>query len=121
MITHINTTATTTKEAATTKEKSRVISDVSHVYSHVISGDMNLDILPLEQARDATVSFRQRSIFSGPSEAHSYHYYVEVHWSPKVPNMKEFFKNIHSLPTGLSFKLTNQVVSFTQSANSSTL
>ena len=68
MITHINTTATTTKEAATTKEKSRVISDVSHVYSHVISGDMNLDILPLEQARDATVSFRQRSIFSGPSE-----------------------------------------------------
>ena len=56
------------KEVATTKEKSRVISDVSHVYSHVISGDMNLDILPLEQARDATVSFRQRSIFSGPSE-----------------------------------------------------
>merc|ERR1719474_2376005 len=49
VITHINTTTATTKEAATEKEKSRVISDVSHVYSHVISGDMNLDILPLEQ------------------------------------------------------------------------
>ena len=48
-------------------------------------------------------------------------YYREVHWAPEVPNVKEFFKNIHSLPAGLSFKLTNQVATFTQLANSSTL
>ena len=35
--------------------------------------------------------------------------------------MKTFFKNIHSLPAGLSYKLTNQVASYTQSANSRTL
>ena len=46
-------------------------------------------------------------------------YYREVHWTPEVPNVKEFFKNIHSLPAGLSFKLTNQVPSFTQSTNES--
>ena len=42
-----------------------------------------------------------------------------LHWAPLVQNVKEFFKNINSLPTGLSFKLTNQVTSFTQSANES--
>ena len=47
--------------------------------------------------------------------------YREVHWAPEIPNVKEFFKNIHSLPAGLSFKLTNQVAGFMQSANSSTL
>ena len=46
-------------------------------------------------------------------------YYRGVHWAPEVPNVKEFFKNIHSLPAGLSFKLTNQVAGFMQSANSS--
>merc|ERR1712131_504710 len=45
--------------------------------------------------------------------------YREVHWTPEIPNVKEFFKNIHSLPAGLSFKLTNQVAGFMQSANSS--
>ena len=47
--------------------------------------------------------------------------YREVHWAPEVPNVKEFFKNINSLLAGLSFKLTNQVASFTQLANNSTL
>jgi len=44
-----------------------------------------------------------------------------VHWAPEIPNVKEFFKNIHYLPAGLSFKLTNKVAGFMQSANSSTL
>ena len=46
-------------------------------------------------------------------------YYREVNWAPEIPNVKEFFKNIHSILTGLSFKVTNQVASFTQSANDS--
>ena len=37
---------------------------------------------------------------------------LEVHWAPEIPNVKEFFKNIHSPPAGLSFKLTNQVATF---------
>ena len=45
--------------------------------------------------------------------------YREVHWAPEVPNMKEFFKNFISLPADLSYKLTNQVASFIQSANDS--
>ena len=48
-------------------------------------------------------------------------YYRGIHWAPEVPNVKEFFKNINSLLAGLSFKLTNQVASFTQLANNSTL
>ena len=42
-------------------------------------------------------------------------------FSNQLQNIIEFFKNIHSLPAGLSFKLTNQVARFTQLANSSTL
>ena len=45
--------------------------------------------------------------------------YREVHWATEIPNVKEFFKNIHNLPAGLSFKLTNQVASFIYSANDS--
>ena len=30
-----------------------------------------------------------------------------VHWASEIPNVKEFFKNIHSLLASLSFKLTN--------------
>ena len=45
--------------------------------------------------------------------------YREVHWATEIPNVKEFFKNIHYLPAGLSFKLTNQVASFIHSANDS--
>ena len=36
----------------------------------------------------------------------------EVHWVTEIPNVKEFFKNIHLLLKGLSFKLTNQVATF---------
>ena len=42
-----------------------------------------------------------------------------VHWTPEIPNVKEFFKNIQSLLASLSFKLTNQMASFTQSTNNS--
>ena len=45
--------------------------------------------------------------------------YTEVHWAPEISNVKEFFKNIHSFLASLSFKLTNHVASFTQSANDS--
>ena len=38
--------------------------------------------------------------------------YKEVHWGTVISNVKEFFKNIHSLPAALSFKLTNQVATF---------
>ena len=41
----------------------------------------------------------------------------KVHWAPEILNVKEFFKNIHSFLASLSFKLTNHVASFTQSAN----
>ena len=40
-------------------------------------------------------------------------YYREAHWAPYIPNAKEFFKNIHSLLTDLSFKL--QLVLHSQS------
>ena len=43
----------------------------------------------------------------------------EVHLATEIPNVKEFFKDINSLLAGLSFKLTNQVASFIQSANDS--
>ena len=36
-----------------------------------------------------------------------------IELSPEIPNMKEFFINMDSLPEGL--KLTNQVVSYTVS------
>ena len=39
---------------------------------------------------------------------------IKEHWAPEVPN-------IHSLPAGLCFKLTNKVARFTQLANNSTL
>ena len=42
-----------------------------------------------------------------------------MHLATEIPNVKEFFKNIHSLQAGLSFKLTKQVASFIQSANDS--
>ena len=31
----------------------------------------------------------------------------KVHWAPEIPNVKEFFKNIHSLLASLNLNLTN--------------
>ena len=53
------------------------------------------------------------------SEFFRYQLKMLIDWASEIPNVKEFFKNIHSLPAGLSFKLTNQVASFIQLANDS--
>ena len=42
------------------------------------------------------------------SEFFRYQLQMLIDWASEIPNVKEFFKNIHSLPIGL--KLTNQVL-----------
>ena len=47
--------------------------------------------------------------------------YLVVLWISEIPNLKEFFLYVPWEISCLSFKLTNESASFTQSANGSTL
>ena len=80
----------------------------------------NLSCIDADTNKDLNSSLNSQGYFAF-THMYTREYQDSEFFSNQLQNIIEFFKNIHSLPAGLSFKLTNQVARFTQLANSSSL